>query len=214
MIDKLLLLINWLIEHLELLAAALIVLASLGSIYKFFIKARLKIVFDPNETYHERIVENDQRAMFLHLIVKNNGFITARGCQSYLVKVAKLEEKTDEFIPDKRFPAQMVLKWAHEKDFLSRPILSRDNRRMDLVFAYPNDQNLYIFTEHFPRGSNTFFTLGTYLLKIVVISDNAKEVSGMFKLIWDGDWKDIRIKKLNYFDRTKSFINLGIRKPN
>ena len=204
--DTVQLIIIWLIEYLELIAAALIVFASLVAVYKFFIKARLKIIFDPNETYHERTVENGRQAIFLHLIIKNRGFVTARNCEGYLIKVMRFDKERHRFVFDDRFPAQLILKWAHEKDFSSKPILPRNKRPLDLVFAHPGDQNLCLFTEHFPRGSNTFFTSGVYLVDIAVISDNAKEVKGTFELIWNADWKNIQVKKIGCFDKIKLFF--------
>src|SRR3989344_8298580 len=61
-----------------------------------FYKTRLKISFQPKETYHEvKLVDqhNQPQSLWLQLMVKNNGFEVAKRTEAYLCQIWEKDSK-------------------------------------------------------------------------------------------------------------------------
>jgi len=175
---------------------SLFVIAGLPALFIkwFFYRPRLKLKFDPKETYHEVFeVGRKKNSLWLHLMCENNGFVEAKAVNGFLTKVYNFDTEKCSYKENHEFRSQIILKWAHEDDFSPRNILPRDKRRLDVCFIYEDDSQLYFSTKYYPSGTAKTLPPGKYLLEIVVTGDNINHPA-KYKLciLWSGEWKGLK----------------------
>jgi len=164
---------------------------------KYYRRPKLVVYFDPNETYHTRVVtdQNNTPGFFCHVMVKNEGKDIAENCRGRVIDI-QIEDNSGNFIKHNMFSAPMILKWAHESDYEPRDIETDLPRRLDLccgVQVQPN--NLFIFTIHKPDGNLKVYPPGKYKIKVRVDSDNASTVDQHFIIDFKGGWNQISIEQ-------------------
>jgi hypothetical protein len=163
--------------------------------YHHLRRPRLRIYYDPNETYLVRRVRELRGApgFFCHLMVKNEGKVTARACHARLMKV-HVQDASGDYKPHPGFINPVVLKWAHEADFEPRDIDRDLSKRLDLCYTVePHPKVLRFFSHKVPSGNQTDFPPGHYLVEVRVTADNAATVDGEFLVSYSGIRDQARI---------------------
>jgi hypothetical protein len=156
-------------------------------------RARLRIYFDPAETYHvRRVVDyNNQLGRFCHFMVRNEGKEIARQCRVRLMAVGTLTPQGP--VPVEDFVAPRTLKWAHEPDWDPRDIEPDVRRRADLCYAVDGTPLLIFFTTPMPSGVRTIFPPGTYRVRVRVDSENAERDEATYDIAFDGTWQTVHV---------------------
>jgi len=159
-----------------------------------FYRPRLKLKFDPKETYHEAFeVGRKKNSLWLHLMCENNGFVEAKAVNGFLTKVYNFDPERHCYKENNEFRSQLILKWAHEDDFSPRNILPRDKRRLDVCFIYQDDSQLYFSTKYYPSGTAKTLPRGKYKLEVIVTGDNINHPAKYnMCILWNGMWKGIK----------------------
>lgn len=164
---------------------------------KYYRRPKLIVYFDPNETYHRRVVtdQNNTPGFFCHVMVKNEGKDIARNCRGRIINI-QMEDNSGNFVKHSMFLAPMILKWAHEGDFDPRDIVADLPRRLDLCVGLQNQpNNLFFFTINKPDGNQTVYPPGKYRITIRLDSDNASTVDQHFIIDFKGGWDQISIEQ-------------------
>ena len=160
-------------------------------------KAKLKIYYDKDETYHNLPIVNIKpikNGLFLHVMVKNENKILAKNCYGELTEV--LEYQNGKYSKAKTFSAPVVLKWAHE-DWGKKLDIDKDvPRRLDICHTVDGFDYFSFMTQGGPRGIQTQFSKGKYKIKVRVKGDNTDFSYGEYLLDFDRNWKNIRIDNL------------------
>jgi len=164
---------------------------------KYYKRPKLLLYFDPNETYHNRVVadQNNTPGFFCHVMVRNEGKDIAENCTCRIINI-QIADDSGHFTKHNGFSAPMVLKWAHESDYDPRDIEPDLPRRLDLccgLQAHPD--NLFIFTIHKPDGNRTVYPPGKYRIRIRADSDNASTVDQDFIVNFKGGWDLVSIEE-------------------
>jgi len=156
-------------------------------------RARLKIYFDPAETYHVRHVvdHNNQLGRFCHFMVRNEGKEIARQCRVRLMAVSALTP--DGPVPAAGFVAPRTLKWAHEPDWDPRDIEPDVPRRADLCYTVDGIPVLIFFTPPQPSGVQTIFPAGGYRVRVRVDSENGGRDEATYDIAFDGTWQTVSV---------------------
>lgn len=167
--------------------------------WKILRRPKLYIYFDPNQTYHTRVVTDlgGTPGFFCHLMVRNDGKAVARACQGRLVEVSS-RGPDGEYQPHPDFVSPVVLKWAHEPDFGPRNIEPDPDppRRLDLCYSVQAAPGVIsFFTEKRDSGIRTDFLPGTYRVKIRIDSENAATVDGTFIVSYAGNWNQVQVSE-------------------
>jgi hypothetical protein len=162
----------------------------------YFRRAKLCLYFDPQSTYHKRLIVDRGNALgiFCHLMVRNEGKQTARNCRARLIFV-KHKDSSGQFVLHPDFVNPVILKWAHETDFDSKDVEAGLPRRLDLCYVIESLPNiLNFFTLPIPNGIRKEFPPGIYQVKIRIDSENAGSVSGEFLIDFTKNWDKITIE--------------------
>ena len=182
-------------QWLEQIAALLTIVAIPYAFLRLVIyKAKHKIKFQPDETYHEVIVaDHPQRplSLWLQLMVRNSGFEVSKNAEAYIANVWNIEK--DLVVKLSAFRAPVKLKWSHEGKIAPVDILPRSSRRLDVCFICQNEEILHLMAEGFPSGTiKNELPPSEYVFEIVVVSDNSlRPARFLFRIIWDGVWKNL-----------------------
>ena len=171
-------------------------------------KARHRISFQLEETYHEATLLNHQlrpQSLWLQLMVKNKGFEISKRAEAYIAGIWK-KEAGKMFVKVRGFRSPVKLKWSHEGKIEPVDILPRRSRRLDVCYICNGEQILRLMAEAFPSGTiKNELEVGEYVFEIVVVSENSLRPAGfLFNVQWNGHWKKIVGK--NYL---KSFALVG-----
>lgn len=187
---------------LQQLEALFIIVGIPISLFKLFFP-RLRVYFDPKETYHEVSLVNydgtpqqgNPISFWIHAMVKNKAFGESKKAVVYLQEVWELVGKS--YKPLNNFNVALVLKWSHEKYVVPKNILPRAKRRVDMGHIQNNSSIFVIETEHFPSGTIRDLGLGHYLFVLVATADNTIFPSReILKVTWNGIYKNL---ECNYF---------------
>jgi len=203
-----------------LAAAAAVVLA----LFRDYIRAwwrrpRLQIDFENRGPFcrNPTIVETGKRGYWIRVKVTNDGGSVAKGC------IGKLMQMRDaNRCPLPLFDA-MALRWvdALPKHLLVTAITGKGvgvmvgqeaiheiyNPVMDLTphdSTFLNIVNTEQGTDEFrvnaadPRPRGVFFTYrrGEYFLSLRILSENADPISKEYRLVWEGDYDNIRMEEV------------------
>jgi hypothetical protein len=163
--------------------------------YHHLRRPKLQIYYDPDETYHVRSLVDMHGALdfFCHLMVKNQGKVTAKACQARLISV-DVGDPNGDYGPHPGFMSPVVLKWAHEPDFDPRDIDPDLSRRLDLCYTVqPYPEALRFFSHKVPSGNRTDFPPGNYMVAVRVSAENAASVDGTFIVSHNGTWDRVRV---------------------
>jgi hypothetical protein len=163
----------------------------------YFRRPRLRLYFDPNETYHTRSLADLGGAIgfFCHLMVSNDGKQTAKNCRGRLIEVS-VPDSSGRFRRHPDFVNPVVLKWAHEMDFDPKDIEPDLPKRLDLCYAVQSmPEILRFFTPKLPTGNRTDFPPDTYCVKIRIDAENAAHVDGTFMIDYTGVWNQFRVSE-------------------
>ncbi len=161
-------------------------------------RPKLRIYFDPSQTYHVApdLAADGINGMFLHVMIVNRGRTTARKCRALLFEVDS-EAKPGAFGPAPLFRNPVELHWAHEDiDCLAKDIPPEQPMRLDVCYANEGHFQLHFFCEKRPRGVQTDFPPGRYKVRIKVRSDDGATCSGRFLLAFDGDFRKLYMEEL------------------
>jgi hypothetical protein len=185
-------------EFTKLLSPFLTVISWLLSLLKL---TRHEILFQPKETYHHVRITNrhgEPQSIWLHLMVKNKGYVISRDAEASLTEIWKIKEgfsikKLDEF------KAPVKLKWAHEKYIQPIDILPNKSRRLDVCYIYENGKLMHLEAESFPSGTiKNELPPDNYVFLISVISKNClRPAKFYFNVSWDGRWGTLKGKDYN-----------------
>lgn len=160
-----------------------------------FYKTKLKISFQPKETYHEVILishPKQPQSFWLQLMIKNNGFEVAKKSEAYLSQIWRKEQKNN-YKKLEEFRAPVKLKWAHEAQIFPIDILPKSIRRLDVCYICQGEQILYLMTEGFAGGTiKNQISYGSYVFEIIALSENGIKPSRfLFEVTWDGQWRTL-----------------------
>lgn len=179
-----------------------------------FYKAKHKIYFDPEETYHEvKLVDyqNQPQSFWLHLMVENKGYEISKKAEPYLSEIW-FKEKNGFYKKLKEFKSPVKLKWAHEANIYPIDILPKEKRRLDVCYICQGENILHLMAEGFPSGTiKNALPAGDYLFFIKIISENSlTPATFIFNVICDGQWRTLKgnkyVKNFKiYNDPIKSF---------
>lgn len=159
-------------------------------------KARHKISFLPEETYHEvTLLDHPRRPLsyWLQLMVRNKGFEMSKNAEAYISEIW-IKDPNTSFQKVEDFRAPVKLKWSHEDTISPVDILPRHSRRLDVCFICNGERILHLMSKGFPSGTiKNELDPGEYIFEIVVISANSlRPVRFLFSVKWDGKWKTIK----------------------
>lgn len=178
-------------------------------------KARHKIFFRPEETYHEVTLLDHPRkplSYWLQLMVRNKGFEISKNAEAYISEIWKKDKET-LFQKVREFRAPVKLKWSHEGAISPIDILPRHSRRLDVCFICDGENILHLMSEGFPSGTiKNELDAGNYVFEIMIVSENSLRPSRfLFSVEWDGGWKTIKgdshVKSFKLAEElTRSFI--------
>lgn len=177
------------------IAIKLLALYGIWSIIRrIFIRPRLSVYLENNKTYHKvRDVDVNRMGNFVHVTVRNRGWLEAKSCQGNLVNVEQMDSK-GTFCSYLGFRGTVVLKWSGEGDFGPRNIGHKLSRELDVCYVHEGMSTLHAFTEKFPRGIQTDFPLGMYRLTIRVSGENVRAITKRYIIHWDGNWENLTIE--------------------
>lgn len=159
-------------------------------------KAKLKIYYDKDETYHNLPIMNInpiKNGIFLHVMVKNENNNLAKNCYGELIEVQ--EHQSGNYSKIKTFTAPVILKWAHE-DIGKKLDVDKDiPRRLDICHTIDGFDYFLFMTQGGPTGIQTHFPKGKYKIKVRVKGDNTDFSYGEFLIDFDGNWNNIKLNK-------------------
>ncbi len=165
--------------------------------WRYFRRPKLRLYFDPDETYHTRTVVDMGGALgfFCHLMVSNDGNQIAKNCRGRLIEVS-IPDSNGQFRCHPDFVNPVVLKWAHETDFGPKGIEPDIPRRLDLCYAVQSMPGvLRFFTPKLPTGNRTDFPPSTYCVRVRVDAENAASVDRTFIISYAGIWNQIQVSE-------------------
>lgn len=163
-------------------------------IKRIFIRPKLSVYLENNKTYHKvRDVHVNKMGNFVHVTVRNRGWLEAKSCQGSLINVEQMNSN-DTFCSHPGFRGPVVLKWSGEGDFGPRNIGHKLSRGLDVCYVHEGINTLHAFTQKFPRGIQTDFPHGTYRFTIRVSGENVRAITERYIIHWDGSWEDLTIE--------------------
>lgn len=165
------------------------------NLWAFRKRPRLQVYFDPNETYHTRLVlDAGGQGFFCHVMVRNTGKEIARNCRGRLIRVETPGSGRLVGHPDFKNP--VTLKWGHEPDFDPRDVEPDMPRRLDVCYARESSPGiLSFFTEKRPSGNRTDFPCGVYVVTIRCDGDNLKPIDAQFLIRHQGAWNETEVER-------------------
>jgi hypothetical protein len=154
----------------------------------------LGVYFDPTSTYERRDIADagGQPGYFCHLMVRNDGPVTARNCRGRLLEV-RMRQADNSSSPAPGFVAPVFLKWARASDFDAREVEGNQARRLDLCFALASaPDQLRFFAPPIPQGV-LIFPPGVYTVAVQVTADDLKPANGVFQVDFTRGWDRIEV---------------------
>ncbi len=189
--------VNTIISGLVVVLVSGLIIFVVKRLMKHRNKARLKIYYDPAETYHKLrdLSFRGTVGNFAHVMVKNKSRSVAKNCIGELMGIKELKGNQYLRVPGFRNIAQ--LKWAHEPDFSPKDIDRDSPRRLDLCYVHQGYDILHFFTKKYPTGNQTDFPPGIYKVEIGVKSDNSKSVRNSFIVRYEaGKFNSLKIEDI------------------
>lgn len=161
-------------------------------------RAKHKISFIPEETYHEvKLIDhyNQPQSIWLQLMVKNRGLELSKNAEAYLAEI--WENGDGEYKQIKEFRSPVKLKWSHESDIFPIDILPKNSRRLDVCYVCEGEHILYLMTKGFPSGSiKNELPPGKYVFVIKVVGENSLfPATFLFNVGWTGRWRELTGEK-------------------
>lgn len=173
-------------------------------------RAKLKLSFDPKDTYNRVSLHGGGLGFFTHVKVENRKRVTAQKTTAHITTWL-VKGTDDKFYKHPGFMAPVTVKWANARSVEPCEIEKGTPRRMDLVHAvdFQPDQ-LLLFTD--PKqhaGVTTQFPLGQYRARVQVSAKNAKSIEGYFEITFK-NWDDIRVERMKKFDIPEAILPAGL----
>ena len=158
-------------------------------------KARHKISFQPEETYHEVRLDDypgRPQSYWLHVVVENTGYELSRNVEGYLSEIWIKQGGTYRRLEE--FKAPVKLKWSHEADIHPIDILPKARRKLDVCYIVKNVNILYLMAKGFPSGTvKNMLDPGDYVFIIKIVSENSLiPKTFLLSVAWDGAWKTLK----------------------
>jgi len=143
----------------------------------------LKSNFEMKNPY---ITKESNIAYWYHLEILNIGKSTATVCLGYMDEILKKDGdsffKIEEYIP-------MSLRWVREKT--DEPTILSPGQRKYLDIGLIKKDEHHKFSFCFNGFSDiAHLKAGSYKLKVVVYSENAKALTTWIEIAWTGQWSD------------------------
>ena len=167
-------------------ALGAVVIAGLNSWWR---RPALEIKFlggEPFET--DAITAGGEVCRFLHVQVRNAGRSTARACKVFVRKIELINQDGQR----RRLNSEQLIQtnWVpREANLLSIDIPSNLDFLADIVHDFVNNgQRIVqpIFQASFSMTNNLHTHIGTFILEVVVTSDNASTVLRLIKFRFNG----------------------------
>jgi len=158
-----------------------------------FYKPRVKLYFDPRETYYQLpAVDLGKDSFWLHLMVKNKSLFTdIKNAQGFISSVWEIRNNKKGMLP--LFRSQIKLRWAHEIDNKPKDIIGRRKRRLDICYALEGDKTLYLATKLYPSGTQRTLPPGEYIFLVNLTTENlSRSVKYFLRVSWNGKYTELR----------------------
>jgi hypothetical protein len=162
------------------------------------LRPRLKLYFDPDQTYHvaRDLAFGRLNGMFVHVMLINRGRIEAKKCTALLAEVHG-ETSPGAYRAMPLFNNPVELHWAHEPvECFTKDIPPNEPTRLDVCYAHEGRPELHFFCEKRPRGVQTDFPPGRYKIKIQVRSEDGITCSRRFLVAYDGNFRNLYMEEL------------------
>lgn len=204
--NKIIIIKDWLLNNAVLLQtiSAIVIIMGLPAIFfRWIRKPKVKLYFDPKETYHNVFaVDIKKYTLWIHIMVKNKSLTDIRNAQGFVSAVWEIKDGEKHILP--LFRNQIKVHWAHENDYNPKDIIRRNKKRLDVCYSVDGDKILYLATQHHPSGTQMSLNTGEYILLMNLTAENISSKSYLLRVIWNGNYTEL--KAFPYKRNLKEFI--------
>ncbi len=188
------------------LASILSLVTAAWAIMRFFIRPKLRIHFLAEETFHARRHSENNRSIWLHVMVENSSkYRSAENVRAYVQQLFIVDNKRIER-PVPEFNQPLPLEWAHLAGTKEHDIKPRGKSRLDVAWFAEGDPRLHIATPvSKPTGTVKAVEAGTYVLDIACLGDKAQKGQIRLRIYNSGqfEWPIVE-----YWDRKRGWVKV------
>lgn len=201
-------LMKWLWLTPDFVVNLLVAIGTLGMASVIFYleilrKPKLSVEFKQKEPFcrFATLIENlgfiepvEYPCYWIRVKVTNKGSRPAENCEGRLIEIKEIKEgKEKSFQPFD----PVVLHWVGRSGYFPITIKEGEDAGewLDVIYIHQNSPLANIYCDKTPRGIKTDLEVGEHLLKIAIVSGNAKPVTAKYRLIWTGKWNEVKMDK-------------------